>query len=68
MIKEDVETKAITKLSDILLGPKRLPEEGYEAYRVRVRNEGKLTKMHLKGTLVHDSREDGPYKKPVFEE
>jgi len=56
------ETDVVTKFSDILLGPERLPEENFKTYKERQKNEGALLRMYLKGRLIHDSK-DGPYKR-----
>jgi hypothetical protein len=61
---------------------KRLPGEEFEDYRKRLRLEGKITKLKLKGDLVHCSSKmtttdgfkwnkvkvGGTYHKPIEEE
>ena len=41
-------------VSQYLKGNKRLEEESYSDYRIRLKNEKKILKMYLRGRLVQE--------------
>jgi len=40
------------KVSEVLKGPKRLEDESYEDYKIRIKAENGLVKDYLKGRII----------------
>jgi len=44
---------------------KRNPDESYEDYKLRLKNQNRLRDINAKGILMWDSLRQGTYRKPM---